>query len=1017
MRCRPSRREESGACTCRSGTPIPRHPAVRRNTPGSGAPSRGTERPRRNSLRQCFPDARRTADNPLVAGAGSRANEEVDRRRAGLGHPRRDRGAARASLVLPLLGLRHRRVLRDPASARPRRARLDPVLRLGRDVSVFPGDVLRSSRSRRPWRRRRADDDQFAGPRPRRPRGPPDVPRRPSDDRRRPLRPLRGRVPRRRHSGRVHDRAHGARHRRGTPRPRRPPMLRPSSDGRSGHGAAPPRHGNAHRDAPSVAVPLPHHGPRDGRRPRTRASVALDAGREAGGGVRERPLSRHIRVLARVRDDVSGVDPAGCEHPTVVGVARPVPGGPPPARWNCLCTSPPRVAVSAKVSGAPPSGGGVCRGRGHDPRNRRGLGRHRSSGDDVSCALDRAPLLCPAGPPSVVRGMWPPVQRFPPGWAQGQQLARRPPRFGRRGDRRGAARPDSVPTHGVPDDSNGNLRGNRVLPPAGPRGPSRWETDAGPRDRWCPPRRQRGRGHPTSLDSRGLAGGDDSCGIGPRVLGAGLRERTRRVGPSRIHHGFRIRRSQRNVGPNAGSVLDGLRKRLIRRALGHSIAFGGEKRHVHLDRPGHGGRRPPHAVGDGHSDGPGRHREVRRCAVHQALRQRLRAALLDRVGLHPDHVLSRTLLWPATASRRSMRVAVLHDHLRFIGGGERVALTLAAAFDADLYVTDLDPTLPERAGMRTVRATEIARVPRSPPMRQDRQARAFREVAIPDHDVYILSGNCAVFAAPRFRPNVWYCHTPVRVFYDLHDSILASLPGVRRWAARRWIDRRRPEYETAWAAVQVVVANSRNVADRIERFLRRKAEVVYPPVDTSRYRFGHVGDSWLAVSRLSHEKRLQLLVETFRRLPRERLVVVGGPQLGLDANRLVRSLDPPANVDFVGEIPEAKLLDRYATCRGLVATSEDEDFGLTPVEAMAAGKAVVAVDEGGYRETIVPGETGWLVPPTAAALASAISSTTVADLERIRASCVARAAAFDTRIFVDGMRTIVRSAVEGADGR
>jgi len=364
-----------------------------------------------------------------------------------------------------------------------------------------------------------------------------------------------------------------------------------------------------------------------------------------------------------------------------------------------------------------------------------------------------------------------------------------------------------------------------------------------------------------------------------------------------------------------------------------------------------------------------------------------------------------------------MRVAVLHDHLRFIGGGERVALTLAAAFDADLYVTDLDPTLPERAGMKTVRATEIARVPQSPPMRQDRQARAFREVVIPDHDIYILSGNWAVFAAPRLRPNVWYCHTPVRVFYDLRDSFLASLPRVQRWAARRWIDRRRPEYEAAVAAVQTVVANSQNVAGRIERFLGREAQVVYPPVDTSRYRFGRVGDWWLAVSRLSHEKRLGLLIETFRQLPRERLVVVGGPQLGVDPPQLVRSLDPPANVEFLGEIPEAKLLDRYATCRGLIATSEDEDFGLTPVEAMAAGKAVVAVDEGGYRETIVPGETGWLVPPTAAALASAISSTTVADLERLRTSCERRAAAFDARLFVDRMRSIVRSAVEGADGR
>src|SRR3989442_12955805 len=216
-----------------------------------------------------------------------------------------------------------------------------------------------------------------------------------------------------------------------------------------------------------------------------------------------------------------------------------------------------------------------------------------------------------------------------------------------------------------------------------------------------------------------------------------------------------------------------------------------------------------------------------------------------------------------------MGIAVLHDHMSFIGGGERVVLTLASAFDADLYVTDLDPSLPARAGMPAVRATEIARVPQKAPMRQNAQARAFRDASIPDHDVFVLSGNWAVFAAPRLRPNVWYCHTPVRVFYDLHGSFLASLPQVRRWAARRWIDRRRPEYEAAVAAVQTVVANSRNVAGRIERFFRRKADVVYPPVDTSRYRFGRVGDSWLAVSRLSHEKRLPLLVETFRPFPRE----------------------------------------------------------------------------------------------------------------------------------------------------
>jgi glycosyltransferase involved in cell wall biosynthesis len=359
-----------------------------------------------------------------------------------------------------------------------------------------------------------------------------------------------------------------------------------------------------------------------------------------------------------------------------------------------------------------------------------------------------------------------------------------------------------------------------------------------------------------------------------------------------------------------------------------------------------------------------------------------------------------------------MRVAVLHDHLRFIGGGERVALTLASAFDADLYVTDLDPTLADRAGMANVRATEIARVPSVAPFRQDRQARAFRDLSLPDHDVYIFSGNWAVFAAPHLRPNVWYCHTPVRVFYDLRESFLSTAPRVRRWAARRWIARKRPEYERAVSSVQTIVANSHNVAGRIERYLHRAAQIIYPPVETRRYRFERVGEVWLAVSRLSHEKRLPLLVETFRRLPGERIAVVGGPQVGVDADRFVHELDPPENVEFLGEISEPKLLELYATCRGLIAVSEDEDFGLTPVEAMAAGKAVVAVDEGGYRETIEAGETGWLVPPTPEALAERIEAVRPEHLESMRDRCEQRAHQFDRDVFVARMEALLERAAD-----
>ncbi len=362
---------------------------------------------------------------------------------------------------------------------------------------------------------------------------------------------------------------------------------------------------------------------------------------------------------------------------------------------------------------------------------------------------------------------------------------------------------------------------------------------------------------------------------------------------------------------------------------------------------------------------------------------------------------------PRHMRTRPMRVAILHDHMSFIGGGERLVLTLAKALDADLYVTDLDADIPKRAGFPGVRVTELAKAPKTPLIRQTRQAKTFHHAEIPDHDAYVFSGNWAIAAAGSYKPNLWYCHTPTRVFYDLESTFLRGLSPAKRVAARTWIRRTRPKYEGNVADVQRIVANSRNVAGRVERYLHRRAEVVYPPVDVGRYRFSRIGDFWLSVNRLSHEKRIGLQLEAFRRLPDEHLLVAGGPQVGVDARSFVRSLDPPSNVEFVGEVDDARLRELYATCKGFVATSQDEDFGLTPVEAMASGKAVVAVDEGGYRETVEAGRTGWLVPATPAALASALQEASPDRLAAMRRACEDRAKGFDAPVFVERMKAIL----------
>src|SRR3990172_7178553 len=126
--------------------------------------------------------------------------------------------------------------------------------------------------------------------------------------------------------------------------------------------------------------------------------------------------------------------------------------------------------------------------------------------------------------------------------------------------------------------------------------------------------------------------------------------------------------------------------------------------------------------------------------------------------------------------------------------------------------------------------------------------------------------------------------------------------------------------------------------------------------------------------------------------------------MGIDPHRYIRSLAAPRNIEFLGEIPEPRLLELYATCRGLVATAADEDFGLTPLEAMAAG-------EGGYRETVVQGKTGWLVRSDPEALSGAIRDARPERLDAMRAACESRAREFDVSVFIDRMRVLVERAV------
>ncbi|MDD4447373.1 MAG: glycosyltransferase [Methanothrix sp.] len=358
-----------------------------------------------------------------------------------------------------------------------------------------------------------------------------------------------------------------------------------------------------------------------------------------------------------------------------------------------------------------------------------------------------------------------------------------------------------------------------------------------------------------------------------------------------------------------------------------------------------------------------------------------------------------------------MKVAIFLDYIGAIGGGERVALMLARALPADIITTDVSLEAVQKLGYGDVRIRSIGKTVKLPPFKQISASLLFAACDFSqEYDFFIFSGNWSHYAARKHHPNLWYCYTPVRAFYDLRESMIARQPNAAmRILAASWIRVHSWFDQRSVQNLDQVVAISETVQRRIKDFHGRSSQVIYPPVDTKRFQFKEYGDFWLSVNRIYPEKRIDLQFEVFRELPVERLVVVGGYAQGDHAakyyEKLVKNI--PGNVDMRGAVSEEELMELYEKCKGLICTAQDEDFGLTPLEAMASGKPVVAVNEGGFKETVIHGKTGLLVEANRDELVRAIKEISKDPLQ-YRDACKKRAEDFDTSIFLEKIKRIIQ---------
>ena len=357
------------------------------------------------------------------------------------------------------------------------------------------------------------------------------------------------------------------------------------------------------------------------------------------------------------------------------------------------------------------------------------------------------------------------------------------------------------------------------------------------------------------------------------------------------------------------------------------------------------------------------------------------------------------------------KVAIFHDYFGVIGGGEKLVVNLARGLGADVITTDADRQVLHNMGADDVKVIEIGRNPARPPLKQISATKLFSLADFSGkYDYFILSGNWARYAAFNHHPNLYYCHTPTRVFYDLKETTANRLEGASRglfysWARMHgWFDIHTLKH------IDKIVVNSRNVQERVRKYYGRESEVVYTAVRTKDFRFDEVGDFWLSVNRLYPEKRIGMQLDIFRSLPGEKLKIVGEHGKGDYSEGYFKGLKAPPNVEFLGAVDDKTLINLYATCRGLITTAYDEDLGLTPIEAMASGKAVLATDEGGYRETVVDGKTGWLLPAEPDAFVQKIKSVNQDTLAGMREECRKRAMMFDESAFTEKISSMMEHA-------
>jgi len=307
-----------------------------------------------------------------------------------------------------------------------------------------------------------------------------------------------------------------------------------------------------------------------------------------------------------------------------------------------------------------------------------------------------------------------------------------------------------------------------------------------------------------------------------------------------------------------------------------------------------------------------------------------------------------------------MKTALVHDWLTTLAGAEKVLEAIYELYPSPIFTlvkneTNLKGSVFENAEVKTSFIQKLPFAKKAYRNYLPLFPLAVEQFDLREFEVVISSSHAVAkgVLTSSEQLHICYCHTPIRYAWDLYHEYLSELGAFKRAAAALFLHYIRMWDQGTANRVDHFVANSKYVAKRIKKIYGRDATVIYPPVDVKKFEVGtKKEDFYLTASRMVPYKKIDLIVRAFSHLPDKRLMVIGdGPDF-----EKIKKVAPP-NVELLGYQPFEVLKDYLKRAKAFIFAAE-EDFGILPVEAQAAGTPVIAYGRGGVTETVVEGKTG-----------------------------------------------------------